>query len=840
MTVQTSNNGYTKTVTGDARITDLVTHFSDDLSKNTLSDYTLGGDTNPVYDATEDAIKLADSTNADNKVSYAYKTIGGGIDESVWTQNLKIGSNDTSTDGRLFDFRLRSATDTDTYIAVYYDGTNIYLENVVDGTTKGTGNTAVALGNTKHKLTIITRMAEGHIYLFIDDVEYLDVSPTQLKRFFDTQIFWQSKHDSGEDSEIFVNEWEFEDAPTVNAPRSTPPGLLTSALRPAVEGTYWSDYECYWPNDANTTVEIDGGIYGNGIKRTYPLTVPSNDIYFYFGSGGKDLSNISKVRFVIEMSQSRTMYVNAYTGGGGPFVTLTGLIAGKKKIFEFDTSEWVGADWSDFDSFRFRTENPTASEYVIISDIQLLGGPEHDIRGQPYYSSPGIDDLDEWTLSGNTHPTWDSGNSCYSLEDATASDNASQMIRTIPFNPNGCFVKKFTYQLQADDDSTDDFKRLEFRIEGASGDEVLVYYTTWDSGVTWRWYIQLRSNGNNNYATGAVFAPDTNWHDVVVYFHKEYGFSFFIDGKILFSKHSISGTWTDWTQDYVTLSIRAQHDNGEKSHVHVKDIKVEPHPLDIDWFQSNPIEFLTDTLSPSGSEYMDGDWSSGTSIVSTGNPITNGKYARRSSGTTSHYIYYEPDSDINLNRFDTVRFWMKLDNITNITSNKIYLYDDVSGSKNFNEDLTISDVDTWTLFELPLSSFTAANSPSWGSIERIQFFISTSDAQTIGIDIYGLQFLSSEHEKEYFIPQEIQIGSSSGYGSILMTEGEKMRIYKLNSDPYGALFIDKSVDLDLLPLYGSERTGKYLDNGLNESEIINLPRFITKKSNDIYKYAESN
>jgi len=212
-----------------------------------------------------------------------------------------------------------------------------------------------------------------------------------------------------------------------------------------------------------------------------------------------------------------------------------------------------------------------------ISDIQLLGGPEHDIRGQPYYSSPGIDDLDEWTLSGNTNPTWDSGNSCYSLEDSTAGDNAnSLMSRTIPFNLNGSFVQKFTYQFQADDDSTDAYKRLRLEIKGKNGDRILVFYRTPDLGVTWQWYIEVESGGNANYGAGWVFAPDTNWHDVVVYFHKEYGLSFFIDGKILFSDRSIAGTWTDWTQDYVTLTIKAQHDNGEKSHVHVKDIKIEP------------------------------------------------------------------------------------------------------------------------------------------------------------------------------------------------------------------------------------------------------------------------
>jgi len=109
---------------------------------------------------------------------------------------------------------------------------------------------------------------------------------------------------------------------------------------------------------------------------------------------------------------------------------------------------------------------------------------------------------------------------------------------------------------------------------------------------------------NNNVAYNGLYSyaknNNTNKFDFII--HKDYGYYLFVNGELIGSDTSINGTWTAWPSNPL-LQFYTKHDAGEESHVKLHSIEFRPHPLDIDWFQSNPIEFLTDTLSPSGSEY---------------------------------------------------------------------------------------------------------------------------------------------------------------------------------------------------------------------------------------------
>jgi len=216
------------------------THFYDTLNEDTLSEYTLGGDTNPTYDSTEKAIKLFDDTNANDKASYLIKTIQSPMDNVLCHFRMKFGSNDTSTNSLRFFFRYYSASDSDTQIRFYLDeaGSTAYFFQQVDGVNEGldsaTWNPSL---NTWYDFKMILDMT-GTVWLFLDDVEWMSFTATSLKRFNDGTIYFFARHDAGEVSEVYVKNILIEDLPTVNAPRSTPPGLLTSALRPAVEGTY--------------------------------------------------------------------------------------------------------------------------------------------------------------------------------------------------------------------------------------------------------------------------------------------------------------------------------------------------------------------------------------------------------------------------------------------------------------------------------------------------------------------------------------------------------------------------------------------------------------------------
>jgi len=789
-------------------------HFCDTLNEDTLSDYTLGGDTNPTYDSTEKAIKLYDDTDANEKMSRFLRTINCPQDKIELFFKIKFGSNDTSTHVRRFSFTLKSNADNADYIFVYLDesASQIHLRNIVGG---GSAGDSVATWNpsldTWYEFKALINM-DGTSYLFIDGIEYCSLSCTKIQRFFDGRIDVLAKHDAGEVSEVYVKNILIEDLPTVNAPRSTPPGLLTSAIRPAVEGTYWSDLAGYHKNETWDSISISSdGIYGNALEGTKTaLNGYAYSRYLLDSINADILSNIHTISFYAEVNDMTNVDDVNIQLRTQAFDTISykefssALVSGKKYHFKFALSDFIDGpgDPSLFRNIYFQIHTTGAQDTTLkISDIQFLGGPEHDIRGQPYYSSPGIDDLDEWTLSGNTNPTWDSGNSCYSLEDSTASDDAySLMTRTKPFNPNGCFVQKFIYQLQADDTSTDQYKKLQIRHGINGNNELRTYLTTSDGGTTWRFVNELRSNGTTNYGNSATISLDTNEHEVQVFVHKDYGISCFYDGVMLFSDHSISGTWTDWLGTTSMLEIRVQHDNGEKSHVHVKDIKIEPHPLDIDWFQSNPIEFLTDTLSPSGSEYMDGDWDGGYSLQSTGNPITNGKYVKDSALADSGVSGYTLDAGQDLRRFDKVRLWLKGSNTGN------YYIRLQSSSGNYRDSSAISlTADKWQLVEIEDiidASWGGSGAGTFDPSSVTYIAVRNGSGGASDISIYGLQFLSSEHEKEYFVPQTLDVewdAGSSEYGSFYIGSGEKARLYKVIAD--GNIWIE-NWDIDWLPFYG--------------------------------------
>jgi len=264
----------------------------------------------------------------------------------------------------------------------------------------------------------------------------------------------------------------------------------------------------------------------------------------------------------------------------------------------------------------------------------------------------------------------------------------------------------------------------------------------------------------------------------------------------------LAGSWVDWTSD-ASLKFITRHNSGEESHVELYDVKFYPHPLDIDWFQSNPIEFLTDTLSPSGSEYMDGDWVTGFTVQNTGNPITNGKYVRYPATASGSAKPYSLDSAIDGRRFDTLRFWIRSSQAGN---HRIYILTDTSNLTYYLMSLTAN---VWTEINIPFpntddpvgdsgwTSETGSYDPS--SITIVRFVNNTGSAADL--DIYGLQFLSSEHEKEYFVPQTLDVewdAGNSKYGSFYINPNERARLYKVIAD--GNIWIE-NWDIDWMENY---------------------------------------
>ena len=794
----------TQTAVGDIFIADTVQNskvlFSDTLNEDTLSDYTLGGDTNPTYDSTEKAIELRDVTNLANQTSIAYQDFDCTQDDIEFPFTLKIGTNDSSTDGRVFDIRLRSKADTDTYLAVYYNGANIFLENVVDGAVGGTGNTAIALGNTAHDFKVISQMNAGHIYLFIDDVEYLDVVPTKLKRFYDGQGHFQSQHDAGEESEIFIKNILVEHSPLVVAPRSTPPGLLTSAIRPAVEGTYWDDLAGGW--STGCAVEgTTGVIYGNGIKDA---AVADNGYIELALDTVKDFSNIHTMDLYLYISNAGDFKVGLEDSSTNESLSATTMTASKRTHISELLSGLTGScDLTDVKKIIIKNESGGVSD-ITVSGFQLLGGPEHDVRGQPLYASSGIDDIDEWDDSDSTTvvPIWDAGG-FYDLDDATNGANeVCSMKRGLNFNPNGVGHLHWEAEILATDTSTDFYWNMEVTINSSNR-----MFCTWEHNAgTPRFKLYMLSGGVLNFSTLDSVAKDNNSNTFDIYFHKENGIVLFMNENLVASDYTIGGAWTDWTTN-PDIKFWTRHDAAERSDVHLHEIGFDRHPLNVHQLQSNELEELTDTFAPSGTDYMDGDWdSSGASIVGTGNPLTNLKHVRYSALADAGIRGITLDSAQDFRRFDRSKLHLRGSNAGNYN----IILQTSAGNNRLSANIVLT-ANTWT--EVDIEDIIDA---SWGSSGNgtldpssvVYVAIQNNSGGASTTDIYGLQFLSSEYDKENFVPVDWEIEDHSlvpgNYGTLYMGPGEKGRFYTQQWD--GHIWMDQA-EVSFLDLWGSGLKG---------------------------------
>ncbi len=750
----------TFTAVGDVKVSDsmdnLPIHFYDTLNEDTLSDYTLGGATNPTYDSTEKAIKLYDNTNLANRTSTITQTINSPQDNMRFKFNFMIDSNDTSTDDERLVVWLRSASDTDTGIYIKSYGANSFLlRNRVDGVTSGTSTVVwTPLVDTWYEIEIIIDL-EGTVTLFIDGVETNSITCTKLKRFYDGQFYAYARHDAGEVSEVYVKNILIEDLPTVNAPRSTPPGLMTSGLRPATEGTFWDNLAGYW---SNSTAPGTNGIYGNSIDASAVAQYSGPTLNF---DTDIDITSYHTFKFAMESTATGSWSWFFRTSAGNTYRRIFSIsTANKKEIFEFTIPP--GGSWS-----VTGTPDPTAIEYIglyapagtpdiMVSDIQFLGGPEHDIRGQPLYSSPGIDDIDEWDTSDSTTvaPTWDTDH--YDLDDPTNGANeVCSLKRSLNFNPNGVGHLHWEAEIQATDTSTEQFGYWIMALKNTanSRDECKVQWE--DNLGTPRIIVYLKSNNVINYSSNYNIAKDNLSHTFDIFFHKTYGFALFMDDELIISDTSITGSWVDWSGDY-EMRFHTRHDAGERSDVLLHEIGFDRHPLNIHQYQSNELEELTDTLAPSGTDYMDGDWNAtNTSVQNTGNPVTNLKFIRETGIADTGEITYDLDLGADLRRMDRTRVWVRGSNAGN--------YNLVLRTSAGNDRLSANyalTADTWTLIDLEDIIDASWGNSGAGTLNPSSvatFAVQNNSGGASNVDVYGLQFLSSEYSTENFVPQKLVI-----------------------------------------------------------------------------------
>jgi len=741
----------------------LPIHFYDSLNEDTTSEYSSVGATTPTYDSTEKAIKMYEATNLDNQLSGFIRDKSGGLNYNSHIHfRIKKGSNDTSTDSKAFQLQLRSDGSSSDYISVTLDmtaGGSLWVSNIIGGAAyPPTGGSWTPSASTWYEIDVYT--TETSAVLFIDGVEHAEAVYTQKKHFYDGELYFFARHDAGEISEWFIKDLLVEDTPNVNAPRSTPVSLMTSGLRPAVEGTFWSDLAGQWVGNVlrGTTSLGANGIFGGSIENQYTGTSTSGCEFRIDSS--VDFTKYWGIRFAYEVDNitdlsSMSIYIESGAHGSygdDALKSLTTPTAANKKYYMtllFDDFIEGGIDWTAVNFFRIIGISSTSqARNTVVSDIQLLGGPEHDIRGQPLLNTGTVDDTPDWVLGGDTAPTWDAGNTCFNLEDNTAADNStSNMDRTEVYNMNGVVVIRFMYQQQADDTSTDP-AQINYRYIESSAGRINCEYT----GTQWNCW--LNSAGGVHFYTSYTIAKDTNWHEFVLYCHREKGAMLFIDGVLGTPDYSITGTWTDWTTpNYHRFT--SKHDNGEKSHVHIKEIKVERFPLNVHWYQSNELEFLTDTLSPSGSDHMDGDWTGGgtEAIVNTGAPLTNLKFLRATGVPNASNTVYSFDSGADLSRYTKLRFWTRYSGAGNGT-----IYIRTSSGNQYTQ--TLAHVTSWKLWELDLPNVTGhgwgtTGSPDLANINDILIFNSTGGA--VDCDFYGIQFISEEGEVENFLPQKLQI-----------------------------------------------------------------------------------
>ena len=109
----------------------------------------------------------------------------------------------------------------------------------------------------------------------------------------------------------------------------------------------------------------------------------------------------------------------------------------------------------------------------------------------------------------------------------------------------------------------------------------------------------------------------------------------------------------------------------------------------------------------------------------------------------------------------------------------------------------------------------------FSDVSLITFYNNTGAPSNV--DIYGLQFLSSEYPKEDFIPQTLDIEwdvGSTQYGSFYMGPGESARVYQLVCDGY--TWLDECT-ITFLDLWGAGLSGEGIYGDWNDQTFDDEP-----------------